>query len=481
MNTSLDSIPSRARQFLTLALASLLATTALASCTLPSSASQSGDIHKIKHIVVIMQENRSFDTYFGAYPGADGIPMQNGVPTVCVNDPLTNQCVKPFHNPADLNHGGPHGQSNATNDINGGKMDGFIQQMRRGRKTQCQGPFDPACSSPNQRLPDVMGYHDAREIPNYWAYANHFVLQDHMFEPNASWSLPEHLFMVSEWSAKCTQPGDPMSCQNALQNPDSIKGRNKGLPQKRPDYAWTDLTYLMHKANVSWGYYVADGTQPDCVDDSAMICTPRPQHAGTPQIWNPLPYFDTVKQDGQLGNIQQLTNFYTAAKNGTLPAVSWVIPNGKVSEHPPALVSAGQSYVTLLVNTIMQGPDWNSTAIFLGWDDWGGFYDHVVPPVVDQNGYGLRVPGLVISPYARQGYIDHQTLSFDAYVKFIEDDFLGGQRLDPKTDGRPDPRPTVRENVTQLGNLINDFDFTQSPRPPMLLHINPSPGPASTP
>jgi phospholipase C len=272
-----------------------------------------------------------------------------------------------------------------------------------------------------------------------------------------------------------------MSCQNALQNPDSIKGRNKRLPQKRPDYAWTDLTYLMHKANVSWGYYVADGTQPDCVDDSAMTCTPKPQHAGTPQIWNPLPYFDTVKQDGQLGNIQQLTNFYTAAKNGTLPAVSWVIPNGKVSEHPPALVSAGQSYVTLLVNTIMQGPDWNSTAIFLGWDDWGGFYDHVVPPVVDQNGYGLRVPGLVISPYARQGYIDHQTLSFDAYVKFIEDDFLGGQRLDPKTDGRPDPRSTVRENVTQLGNLINDFDFTQSPRPPMLLLNNPSPGPASTP
>src|SRR6266567_4084271 len=464
------SISRHTQKLLAVSMAFLFATTALAACASPSTSNTSkGDIHNIQHIVIIMQENRSFDTYFGTYPGADGIPMQNGVPTVCVNDPLTNQCVKPFHNPADLNHGGPHGQINATNDINGGKMDGFIQQMRRGRKTPCQGPFDPTCSSPNQRLPDVMGYHDAREIPNYWAYANHFVLQDHMFEPNASWSLPEHLFMVSEWSAKCTQQGDPMSCQNELQNPDSIKGRNKGLPQKRPDYAWTDLTYLMHKSNVSWGYYVADGTQPDCVDDSAMTCTPRPQHAGTPQIWNPLPYFDTVKQDGQLGNIQQLTNFYTAAKNGALPAVSWVIPNGKVSEHPPALVSAGQSYVTLLINTIMQGPDWNSTAIFLAWDDWGGFYDHVVPPVVDQNGYGLRVPGLVISPYAKTGYIDHQTLSFDAYLKFIEDDFLNGQRLDPKTDGRPDPRPTVRENVPILGDLSSDFDFSQTPRAPQVL------------
>jgi phospholipase C len=117
----------------------------------------------------------------------------------------------------------------------------------------------------------------------------------------------------------------------------------------------------------------------------------------------------------------------------------------------------------------MKSPDWDSTAIFLTWDDWGGFYDHVVPPYVDQNGYGLRVPGLVISPYARRGYIDHQILSFDAYLKFIEDDFLGGQRLDPRTDGRPDPRPDVRENVKILGNLSRDFDFSQKPRPPLLL------------
>jgi phospholipase C len=207
---------------------------------------------------------------------------------------------------------------------------------------------------------------------------------------------------------------------------------------------------------------------------------PGQQNAKTPGIWNPLPNFDTVKNDGQLGNIQTIDNFYTSARNGTLPAVSWIDPNGKVSEHPPALVSTGQSYVTGLINAVMQGPDWNSTAIFLVWDDWGGFYDHVVPPAVDQNGYGLRVPGIVISPYAKKGYIDKQTLSFDAYLKFIEDDFLNSQRIDPKTDGRPDPRPTVRENVSTLGNLLADFDFTQPPRPPMILPINPSPGPAST-
>jgi hypothetical protein len=129
----------------------------------------------------------------------------------------------------------------------------------------------------------------------------------------------------------------------------------------------------------------------------------------------------------------------------------------------------------------MQGPDWNSTAIFLAWDDWGGFYDHVRPPHVDQNGYGLRVPALVISPYARQGYIDHQTLSFDAYLKFIEDDFLAGRRIDPKTDGRPDPRPDVRENASILGNIVNDFDFNQTPRAPLILpqqNVAPVPGKA---
>jgi phospholipase C len=121
----------------------------------------------------------------------------------------------------------------------------------------------------------------------------------------------------------------------------------------------------------------------------------------------------------------------------------------------------------------MSGPDWDSSAIFLAWDDWGGFYDGVVPPSVDENGYGLRVPGIVISPYARQGYIDHQTLSFDAYDKFIEDDFLGGQRLDPLTDGRPDPRPDVREDVPILGDLVSDFDFSQTPGPPILLPVHP--------
>jgi phospholipase C len=456
-----------------LALIAILAVTACSGGPVPARPSAAGaaGIHKIQHVVVIMQENRSFDSYFGTFPGADGIPAG-----VCVSDPKTGQCGKPYHDPADKNAGGPHGQANAVTDVNGGKMDGFIAQAEQGHATACTGPFDPNCGG-GQGQTDVMGYHDAREIPNYWTYARDFVLQDRMFEPNASWSLPEHLFMVSEWSAKCSTPGDPMSCQNALQSPAQTAKNGAG---KAPDYAWTDLTYLLHKSSVSWKYYVAEGTQPDCADDQAT-CPAAPQKTGTPEIWNPLPYFDTVKQDGQLGNIQTIEHFHADAKAGHLPAVSWVVPNGTVSEHPPALLSAGQAYTTQLINEIMQGPDWSSTAIFLSWDDWGGFYDHVQPPMVDQNGYGLRVPGIVISPYARQGFIDHQTLSFDAYVKFIEDDFLAGQRLDPRTDGRPDPRPGVRETASVLGDLVADFNFAQAPRRPVVLATNPPAGSASTP
>jgi phospholipase C len=455
------------------------APTPQAALASPAAATVARDLHVIRHVVVIMQENRSFDHYFGTYPGADGLPRDAaGNFTVCIPAPPPDPCQQPFHDANDVNYGGPHGAPNAVRDVDGGKMDGFVLEQSAGRRAVCRDVNDPLCAQAGSRR-DVMGYHDEREIPNYWAYARQFVLQDRIFEPNASWSLPEHLFMVSAWSARCAS-SDPMSCRNELQNPAAPPdfatraGRSAqqgGTPTAAasPDYAWTDLTYLLHRQGISWAYYVFEGTEPDCEDDQ-MTCPPKQQHARTPGIWNPLPFFDTVKQDGELGNVQTIDHFYAAAQKGTLPAVSWLAPSGPVSEHPPAAVSDGQAYVTGLVNAVMQGPSWQDSAIFLAWDDWGGFYDHVAPPQVDQDGYGLRVPGLVISPYAKKGYVDHQVLSFDAYLKFIEDDFLGGQRLDPQTDGRPDPRPDVREAAPQLGDLLQDFDFTQAPRPPLRLY-----------
>jgi phospholipase C len=415
-------------------------------------------IHKIRHVIIVMQENRSFDSYFGTYPGADGIPFRHGVPAVCIPNPLTHGCERPYHNLSDKNYGGPHSALDAKFDIADGRMSGFIRRALAGRK--CSVYFDPQCRH-NGRV-DVMGYHTAHEIPNYWAYAHNFVLQDHMFEPTASWSLPAHLFMVSEWSARCAT-WSPMSChnENRLRMP-----YTKNVPP--PRFAWTDLTYLLHRYGITWRYYVSKGKQPDCPNDK-MFCKGIQQDSRTPGIWNPLPWFETVRKDRQLRDIQGVSTYLRAARRGMLPNVSWVVPNGRDSEHPPASVSAGERWVTRVINAAMEGPQWSSTAIFLAWDDWGGFYDHVVPPKVDQNGYGLRVPGLLISPYAKRGFIDHQTLSFDAYVKFIENDFLGGQRLNPRTDGRPDRRPDVRERAPILGDIADAFDFRQKPRAPFVL------------
>ena len=431
-------------------------------------------IHKIKHVIIVMQENRSFDSYFGTYPGADGIAMRDGKPSVCVPNPRGG-CSRPYHDPADVNGGGPHGEANAVADVDGGKMDGFIARRNQARGS-CDNPDDPACRLAGS--PDVMGYHTAAEIPNYWAYARDFALDDHMFEPVKSWSLPDHLYMVSAWSARCKNRS-PMSCVNDIVGPYGAKQFDKAVHrelvtgQTSIDLAWTDITWLLYAHHVSWDYYVQTGVQPDCDDDSAETCAPQPQSATTPGIWNPLPLFGDVRSDRQLPDVQDLASYFTAAKAGDLPSVSWITPSGPDSEHPPNSVHQGQAYVTSIVNAAMKSPDWDSTAIFLSWDDWGGFYDHVVPPAVDQNGYGLRVPSLVISPYARHGYIDRQTLSSDAYLKFIEDDFLDGARLNPQTDGRPDPRPDVREDEPILGNLEADFNFSQPPRPPVLLPTNP--------
>jgi phospholipase C len=431
-------------------------------------------IHKIQHVVVIMQENRSFDTYFGTYPGADGIPAG-----VCVPDPATGGCDKPYHNPKDVNAGGPHGTTAQAGDIDGGAMDGFVKEAegKQGCKetTGCGKCAKAECGR------EVMGYHDAREIPNYWKYAEDFVLQDHLFESVASWSLPSHLEMVSGWVARCgKKTTNPLKCVNSL-SPER-PSKTGGPTEPVTHYAWTDLTYLLYKHGVSWRYYIHEGQEPDCENNEEVTCEKVEQNVTQPGIWNPLPDFTDVREDGQLGNIQAVPAFFNAVHEESacgLPNVSWMVPNQKISEHPPAKISEGQAYVTTVVNAVMRSPCWDSTAIFLSWDDFGGFYDHVVPPKIDENGYGIRVPGLVISPYAKQGHIDPQQLSHDAYVKFIEDDFLGGERLNPKTDGRPDARPDVREEAAGLGDMTEDFSFEQAPRMPVLLSPDPPPGPPS--
>ncbi len=432
-----------------------------------------------------MQENRSFDSYFGTYPGADGIPPGTCVPLNPANPGLG--CVAPFHDPRDVAGGGPHHAVNAQADLDDGitqaAMDGFVYQQSTAKcikNGSCPNDLLPAAKA--AKLPfnhDVMGYHTADEIPNYWSYASHFVLQDHMFESVRGWSLMAHEYLVSEWAASCTNHKLASTC---ITRPDLP------APNAKTIYPWVTLFQLLDVNNVSWKYYLGEGTEPDC-DDDEMTCAPEPQAATVPSYWNPAPYFQWVIAQGpaylQLHN-PPLDQFLVDIKNGTLPQVAWIIPASPYSEHPLAGIAAGQDYVTSLVNAVMQSPYWQNTAIFLTWDDWGGFYDHVSPPIVDMNatstpvqGYGLRVPGLLISAYAQAGLIDHAVYSFDSYATFIEDIFINSTRLDPAALGNPDSRPSIRDSlatVTYLdgstgpvGNLMSEFDFIDPPQPPLIL------------
>jgi phospholipase C len=420
---------------------------------------------KIKHVVLIMQENRSFDHYFGMFPGADGFTLDaDGQPTNANPDPALGTAAHPhlvraFHDPGDFNAGGNHDGKAFLQGYDNGLLDGFILGAEDGHPG-CDDPAvneagAPLCSP----LIDAMGYKTDADIPNYWQYARTFTLLDHLFASTSSWSWPVHEFMISEWAASCSSV-DPMSCYTNLTDQ---------WPSPGDIYAWTPITFLLDRANVSWKYYVASGTVPDCENDERE-CPPVNQLTDVPNIWNPLPLFDAVKVAGDQKNVLLLSEFYRDAQAGTLPAVSWIAPNWELSEHPPGSVSEGQAYVTSLINAVMQDEaSWSSTAIFVFWDDWGGFYDHVPPPQVSDYGYGFRVPGIVISPWVRPSSIDHQPLSFDAFIKFVEDTFLGGQRLDPSTDGRPDSRPLVPEALSTAGDLRYDFDFTQKPIAPLIL------------
>ena len=340
-----------------------------------------------------------------------------------VPDPSGGPGVAPYHDAAAVNRGGPHDWDNSAADIDKGKMDGFVGQSSQ----------STVAAGSNYR--DVMGYHDYHEIPNYWNYARLYVLQDRMFESVSSYSLPAHLYML------------------AAQSGGYVNGKTQGQPTS---FTFPEITELLASGRVTWNYYVGSGSIADTEDGHIVGTVPQEQQdPHTYTFTNPLPAFPKVAEDpAQNSRLVSTDRFYKDAAGGTLPQVSWVIPSFAVSEHPPADVREGMAYVTGLINAIMQGPDWDATAIFVAWDDWGGFYDHVVPPKVDQYGYGIRVPSLVISPYARQGYIDHNTYSFESWLKIVEERF---------------GVPSLTARDAAAGDMLADFDFTQQPRSPIVL------------
>jgi phospholipase C len=315
---------------------------------------------QIDHVVFLIQENHSFDNYFGTYHGANDLPANLKVPSTPGGQPT----ISPFHFVTPLTHDLDHSWEAAHAAMDTGKMDGFVSA---------------------EKSNDTMGYYDGTDIPNYWSYASHFELLDNFFSSLAGPSLPNHLYAVA---------GQSGGVENNMSEP----------PEGGFDFPET--AQELQQAKITWKYY--DGQA-------------NPQAFS---LWNPLPGFKAFMSDKELMNhLVHGSQFFQDLRNGTLPAVSWIVPNGQESEHPPQDIQLGMWYVTDFVNALMKSPYWANTLLVITWDDYGGFYDHVSPPQVDAYGYGPRVPTILISPYVKAGMIDHTTYDFTSVLKFIEDRF----------------------------------------------------------
>jgi phospholipase C len=403
---------------------------------------------KIKHVIVIMQENRSFDNYFGKYvpknnQKIDTIP--NGQWCVYNNTPyLTGTITSPSTQEADYGHS----YSNATAILGDRKMM-YLDPYKFLSTSSGVGGFNPD---------ECLGMHTQYEIPAYWQLADNFVLQDRMFEPAPSWSKVSHLYLYSGWSAKKSGTS-------------YVTAIGDGEPPET-SYGWNSIVKQLSSYSKSWGVF-----QGVAWTKGGYLCGGFDFSATGdvyPDFWAALKDFSDAKSGYQYMNVGYFAYLMATQGESGIPSVSWIVPHSPWSEHPGGsptfgdLVN-GHGYVVSIIQRIMNCTSlWNNCAIFLAWDDWGGFYDHVVPPTTsDGYGYGIRVPGLLISPYAKKGFVDRQTLSFDAYLKFIEDLFCNGTRIPKETSGGS--RPQQRENEPKLGNLLYDFDFNQTPTSPLNL------------
>jgi phospholipase C len=456
----------------------------------------------IQHVVIIMQENRSYDSYFGTFPNNNPtyvntngsvVPSYNGIANAPSQSGLGCDTTPTTYNLAastvttgtvDLPHYmdtakvalGCSNPSNGRRDCTGAS--GKLTIANSLASIPFNGKNGVGCTHASQAQ-TLWHYEGSAGKPlfNYWTIAKTFLLQDAMFEPVPSWSPVSHLFMVSGWSANCA---GGTTCDDSDGSQENYSG--SGLPAT---FGWSEVTNFFRDPDptkpdiVKWGYFVGENYNYNCGSCKmapgvvASGCFKKAINGTDPiyDFWDPLPSFSDMSSNDKLNAARQpLPNFLNALASSTpstaVPAVSWIVPGKQVSEHDGVCsdLKQGEAYVTMLIQQIMKSPIWQTTAVFLAWDDWGGYYDHARPPF-DSSGqllYGQRVPAMVISPWLGIGAWDHQTLSFDGYLKFIEDLFANGNRL--QGDGRKDS--DIRENEPVLGDILTEFDFDRTPSAP---------------
>jgi phospholipase C len=397
--------PSEPHNYLTKAVG-LLALTAITAACGPEAknVSTSNTISTIQHTVFIIKENRTFDHYFGLFPGVDGatrgaVSSGRTIPLNHVFDPpqLDNLC-----NSWDC----------AVEAFNGGRMDKFDL-------------IDGGTLNGYTQLKE-------QDIPNYWAYAHHFTLADRYFTSVHGPSLPNWLFAIAAQSGGVIDDGSGGAgalCDGTPAELVTVIDSSGNRTTMSPCFSFPTLADKLETAGVSWKYY---GTGPN------VFSTIRSIRNGS--AWQK--------------NFVPEAQFVLDAGAGQLPSVSWLATTEEADEHPPESPCPGENWTVKILNAVMQGPDWNFTVVFITWDDFGGLYDHVAPPQLDQFGLGPRVPLLIISPYPRPGHVSHTVYDHSSILKFAETRY----GLSPLTS-----------RDAAASNMLDSFDFTQPPLPPLIL------------
>jgi phospholipase C len=376
----------------------------------------------IKHVVFVIKENRTFDNMFGRFPGANGVSvgLDQGEPRA-----LTQA---PDRIPVDIKHC----YDCAIQAWNEGKMDGFAT-ISDAADESAYTQFAPG------------------DLPNYWHWASEYVLGDNFFASAHGPSFPNHLYTIAAQSggARDNPEQDLETLRerhretglfkawgcDSLEDSFVVVADSEGIEKKIPPcFDFLTEADLLMEAEIPWAYYAATQEQNG-------------------YLWSAYDAVRHIREDREVwqSHIFPVDDFVEHARAGLLPPVTWVTPRFEVSEHPEYSMCHGENWTTEVVNAVMEGPQWDDTAIFITWDDYGGLYDHVPPPQVDGFGFGIRVPLLVLSPYARRGFVTHELGEFSSVLRFVEDNFGLTQLTHRDRDATP---------------LLSAFDFDREPRPP---------------
>ena len=388
-----------------------------AIATVPPSAGST----PIKHVIIIMQENRSFDNLFNGFPGADTVTsgMSNGV-------------VVPLQ-PVPLEQGTDVGHSHRDwyEDYNGGKMDGFAH----------------AGSYPIPNLP--YAYVPQSETVPLWTLAKAYTLGDRMFQSSTGPTFEAHQYMIAGQSAGAAgNPNDSNAwgCDSAPGTTVPMIGPNgTTLPGPYPCFDYQTLADLLDAKGMTWRYYAP--AQSGDAD-------------GGGYFWSA---FDAIKHirfgpDWSSNVISPPPTVLTDIQNGNLAQVTWITPSFDYSDHPgPISTKIGPDWIASITNTVGASQYWDSTVIFITWDEWGGWYDHVPPPTVDNMGLGFRVPLIIVSPYARRGYVSHTVHEFSGFLKYTEEIF---------------GLPSLGTRDAAADDFGDCFDYTQTPQPYVQIPVN---------